>query len=417
MDLRDYYDNHWTHVPEGGVDYSRLQYVLDVLEPGERVLDSGCGPGFLAALLAEHGVDVVGTDVSRSGRSGRARAESSAQQVDLDTDPLPFADGDVRRGGRQLQPRASLLHASTRRASACAASGRAASSSGSSRTSGTGATGSGCSAGRFPYIPDSPTDEYHIRYMTALRGQEAAARSRARRASGSAGTPARGFAASIRGCSSTGTRSGTSTGCTSRSCGCGRRCSPAICVSTRSRRPRMKLETLKNPKRSQAAAAAEGQHGGQVRRRTSSSWRHAPTFPDRVYVESTNVCNLDCIMCPTGLHIDTRPKGYMEWDLYTAIIDEIAPLVEAVVLHSWGEPLLHKRIIEMIQYAKDARGLGRDVDERDAADRGGRAPDPRRRPRPDLPEHGRPDEGDVREGARQGGTSSACSATSSASSS
>ena len=79
----------------------------------------------------------------------------------------------------------------------------------------------------------------------------------------------------------------------------------------------------------------------------------APTFPDRVYVESTNVCNLDCIMCPTGLHIDTRPKGFMEWDLYTAIIDEIAPFAEAVVLHSWGEPLLHSRIIEMIQYAKE----------------------------------------------------------------
>jgi len=82
----------------------------------------------------------------------------------------------------------------------------------------------------------------------------------------------------------------------------------------------------------------------------------APTFPDRVYVESTNVCNLDCIMCPTGLHIDTRPKGYMEWDLYTTIIDEIAPFAEAVVLHSWGEPLLHKRILDMIHYAKE-RGL------------------------------------------------------------
>lgn len=80
---------------------------------------------------------------------------------------------------------------------------------------------------------------------------------------------------------------------------------------------------------------------------------HAPTFPDRVYVESTNVCNLDCIMCPTGLHIDTRPKGYMDWDLYTAIIDEIAPFAEAVVLHSWGEPLLHPRIVEMIRYAKE----------------------------------------------------------------
>ena len=79
----------------------------------------------------------------------------------------------------------------------------------------------------------------------------------------------------------------------------------------------------------------------------------APTFPDRVYVESTNVCNLDCIMCPTGLHIDTRPKGYMEWDLYTQIIDEIAPFAEAVVLHSWGEPLLHQRILDMIRYAKE----------------------------------------------------------------
>lgn len=83
---------------------------------------------------------------------------------------------------------------------------------------------------------------------------------------------------------------------------------------------------------------------------------HAPTFPDRIYVESTNVCNLDCIMCPTGLHIDTRPKGYMDWDLYTSIIDEIAPFAEAVVLHSWGEPLLHKRIIDMITYAKE-RGV------------------------------------------------------------
>jgi MoaA/NifB/PqqE/SkfB family radical SAM enzyme len=79
----------------------------------------------------------------------------------------------------------------------------------------------------------------------------------------------------------------------------------------------------------------------------------APTFPDRIYVESTNVCNLDCIMCPTGMHIDTRPKGYMDWDLYTAIIDEIAPWAEAVVLHSWGEPLLHKRIMDMIRYAKE----------------------------------------------------------------
>jgi MoaA/NifB/PqqE/SkfB family radical SAM enzyme len=53
------------------------------------------------------------------------------------------------------------------------------------------------------------------------------------------------------------------------------------------------------------------------------------------------------------MHIDTRPKGYIDWDLYTSVIDEIAPWVEAVVLRSWGEPLLHKRILDMIRYAKE----------------------------------------------------------------
>lgn len=98
MDLRDYYDNHWSHHPEGGVDYSRLRYVLDALEPGERVLDSGCGPGFLAALLAENGIEVVGTDVSAVGPE-RTRARGiEARQIDLDTEPLPFADADTPLG-------------------------------------------------------------------------------------------------------------------------------------------------------------------------------------------------------------------------------------------------------------------------------------------------------------------------------
>jgi MoaA/NifB/PqqE/SkfB family radical SAM enzyme len=114
----------------------------------------------------------------------------------------------------------------------------------------------------------------------------------------------------------------------------------------------MRTETLTNPRRFRR----------RVRQKSNMAAKYvsyelelesAPTFPDRMYVESTNVCNLDCIMCPTGLHIDTRPKGYMEWGLYTQIIDEIAPYAEAVVLHSWGEPLLHTRIIDMIRYAKE----------------------------------------------------------------
>ena len=46
VDLRDYYDNHWTHVPEGQVDYTRLRYVLDWLEPGSACSTRAAGPGF-----------------------------------------------------------------------------------------------------------------------------------------------------------------------------------------------------------------------------------------------------------------------------------------------------------------------------------------------------------------------------------
>src|SRR5262245_20317435 len=79
-----------------------------------------------------------------------------------------------------------------------------------------------------------------------------------------------------------------------------------------------------------------------------------PIYPDRVYVESTNYCNLKCIMCPTGLGVVRRPKGYMAMDLYRRVIDELGPLVGSAVLHSWGEPLMHPSLFDMIRYGKRA---------------------------------------------------------------
>jgi pyruvate-formate lyase-activating enzyme len=88
------------------------------------------------------------------------------------------------------------------------------------------------------------------------------------------------------------------------------------------------------------------------------AWRgghtHGPIHPDRVYIESTNYCNLKCIMCPTGLGVVKRPKGYMDMDLYERIVDELAPTVSAAVLHSWGEPLMHPRLFDMIRLGKRA---------------------------------------------------------------
>ncbi len=82
--------------------------------------------------------------------------------------------------------------------------------------------------------------------------------------------------------------------------------------------------------------------------------------PDHMYIESTNLCNLSCIMCPTGQKLITRPKGFMDFDLFKRIVDEMAPHVRRTTLHIWGEPLLHKRIFDMIAYAHE-KGLQTEI--------------------------------------------------------
>jgi len=73
MDLQDYYDHHWRELPEGEVDFDRLRMIIARVAPGQRVLEAGCGPGFLAKLLKERGAEVTGTDVSRVGTERTAR--------------------------------------------------------------------------------------------------------------------------------------------------------------------------------------------------------------------------------------------------------------------------------------------------------------------------------------------------------
>src|SRR5690242_998491 len=78
-----------------------------------------------------------------------------------------------------------------------------------------------------------------------------------------------------------------------------------------------------------------------------------PFFPDRLYVESTSFCNLHCVMCPTGIGTIRRPKGYMDIGLFRRLVDEVAPQSPAIVLHSWGEPMMHPKLFEMIRYARE----------------------------------------------------------------
>ena len=68
-------------------------------------------------------------------------------------------------------------------------------------------------------------------------------------------------------------------------------------------------------------------------------------------IEPTNTCNLRCTFCfvTEGM---TREGGFMDFDLFKKIIDD-CPDLEHLCMHNWGEPLLHKDIFKMIEYAKN----------------------------------------------------------------
>src|SRR3989339_413672 len=74
-------------------------------------------------------------------------------------------------------------------------------------------------------------------------------------------------------------------------------------------------------------------------------------FPSNIFVELTNICNLKCPICASRKM--ERPKGYMDFGLYKKIIDECSQYGKVdVMLHMFGESLLHKDFIKMIRYGK-----------------------------------------------------------------
>ncbi|MDD3175484.1 MAG: radical SAM protein [Candidatus Nanoarchaeia archaeon] len=68
----------------------------------------------------------------------------------------------------------------------------------------------------------------------------------------------------------------------------------------------------------------------------------------KIYIEITNVCNLNCNFCPKT----SRTPEYMSESLYKKAIDESKQLAEEITLHVMGEPLLHPEIEKIIHYAQ-----------------------------------------------------------------
>jgi radical SAM protein with 4Fe4S-binding SPASM domain len=81
-------------------------------------------------------------------------------------------------------------------------------------------------------------------------------------------------------------------------------------------------------------------------------------LPKFVQIEPVGQCNLRCRMCSIQFRTDGPPHGplaFMDLELFKQLVDQFAG-AEELHLQGLGEPLMHPRFCEMVQYAK-ARGM------------------------------------------------------------
>ena len=70
----------------------------------------------------------------------------------------------------------------------------------------------------------------------------------------------------------------------------------------------------------------------------------------RVYVEITNICNMNCSFC----HGHSRPARQMTEQEYTRILAQLGGKTQYIYHHLMGEPLIHPLLPKFISMARDA---------------------------------------------------------------
>lgn len=74
-------------------------------------------------------------------------------------------------------------------------------------------------------------------------------------------------------------------------------------------------------------------------------------------VDTGNLCNLRCPLCPTGYRGLHRPQALMTLSTFEEVLRKIRPFAIEVILHNWGEPFLNPDILQMVRATKEA-GIG-----------------------------------------------------------
>jgi MoaA/NifB/PqqE/SkfB family radical SAM enzyme len=78
--------------------------------------------------------------------------------------------------------------------------------------------------------------------------------------------------------------------------------------------------------------------------------------PIKLVIEATNVCNLHCPGCFTGIGENGRVRSAISLDFFKQVLDELGGTAIEVEFYNWGEPFLNKQLISMVEEAT-RRGL------------------------------------------------------------
>ncbi|MGC9315575.1 MAG: radical SAM/SPASM domain-containing protein, partial [bacterium] len=75
-------------------------------------------------------------------------------------------------------------------------------------------------------------------------------------------------------------------------------------------------------------------------------------FPLWTIIEPANACNLNCPGCYTGGGLRKDKSDILDFEIFKKVVDGIPKSSMGILLYFRGEPMLNKRIVDMIKYAK-----------------------------------------------------------------
>ena len=78
------------------------------------------------------------------------------------------------------------------------------------------------------------------------------------------------------------------------------------------------------------------------------------SLPSRVYIETTNNCNLRCPFC-VNISRPQNKKGNMTMDNFASILKELSNSLISVRLYNQGEPLVDKHLLERLHKLHECR--------------------------------------------------------------